>query len=217
MEVAEEVVVERVAGVVVVPLSELVQATVRVVVQGMVVLMGTGMQVVEVEVGVAEEVVAVGELKPPGLDQATVQDMDPVLVTGQEVEGGKVAAAVVVPDLVQGFVFLIGIGMQVAEVEVAVAKTLREVHHRGMDQGAEVGTEEGVVVAKEVGEEEEEAMEVELVQNPDPDPDMGKEVDRDMGQETAAGRRVYPEVEEMTRSEERRVGKECRSRWSPYH
>ena len=23
--------------------------------------------------------------------------------------------------------------------------------------------------------------------------------------------------EEMTRSEERRVGKECRSRWSPYH
>ena len=31
----------------------------------------------------------------------------------------------------------------------------------------------------------------------------------------------YLEVEEMliqfTRSEERRVGKECRSRWSPYH
>ena len=24
-------------------------------------------------------------------------------------------------------------------------------------------------------------------------------------------------VEERTRSEERRVGKECRSRWSPYH
>ena len=24
-------------------------------------------------------------------------------------------------------------------------------------------------------------------------------------------------LEEMTRSEERRVGKECRSRWSPYH
>ena len=23
--------------------------------------------------------------------------------------------------------------------------------------------------------------------------------------------------EKMTRSEERRVGKECRSRWSPYH
>ena len=115
------------------------------------------------------------------------------------------AAAAVFPDLVQGYVFLIGIGMQVAEVEVAVAKTLREVHHPGMDQGAkegaEVGTEAGVVVAKEVWEEEEEgAMEVELVQNPDPDPDpdMGKEVDRDMGQETAAGRRAYPEVEEMT-------------------
>ena len=80
--------------------------------------------------------------------------------------GGKVAAEVVVPDLVQGFVFLIGIGMQVAEVEVAVAKTLKEVHH----QGAEVGTEAGVEVAKEVGEEEEvEAMAVKLVQDPDPD------------------------------------------------
>ena len=26
-----------------------------------------------------------------------------------------------------------------------------------------------------------------------------------------------PQVQVMTRSEERRVGKECRSRWSPYH
>ena len=25
------------------------------------------------------------------------------------------------------------------------------------------------------------------------------------------------EVDQATRSEERRVGKECRSRWSPYH
>ena len=195
MEAAEEVVVKRVAEAVVVPLSELVQATVRVVVQGMVVLMGTGMQVVEVEVGVAEEVAAVGELEPPGLDQATVQDMDPVLVTGQEVEAGKVevaeevaavgeveppglegekvAAAVVVPDLVQGFVFLIGLEMQVAEVEVAVEKTLREVHRPGMDQAmVEDGAEAG----------EEEAM----------------EVDRDMGQDTAAERMVHPEVEETT-------------------
>ena len=29
----------------------------------------------------------------------------------------------------------------------------------------------------------------------------------------AGGKRVKP----LTRSEERRVGKECRSRWSPYH
>src|SRR5256885_11069783 len=28
---------------------------------------------------------------------------------------------------------------------------------------------------------------------------------------------VEPEVEPSPRSEERRVGKECRSRWSPYH
>ena len=28
---------------------------------------------------------------------------------------------------------------------------------------------------------------------------------------------LYPEKAPNTRSEERRVGKECRSRWSPYH
>ena len=31
---------------------------------------------------------------------------------------------------------------------------------------------------------------------------------------------IYPEktiIQKETRSEERRVGKECRSRWSPYH
>ena len=27
----------------------------------------------------------------------------------------------------------------------------------------------------------------------------------------------YDETNNLTRSEERRVGKECRSRWSPYH
>ena len=29
--------------------------------------------------------------------------------------------------------------------------------------------------------------------------------------------RKYGDIREMGRSEERRVGKECRSRWSPYH
>ena len=29
--------------------------------------------------------------------------------------------------------------------------------------------------------------------------------------------RVYTAIKENVRSEERRVGKECRSRWSPYH
>ena len=28
---------------------------------------------------------------------------------------------------------------------------------------------------------------------------------------------LYPFVDDVMRSEERRVGKECRSRWSPYH
>ena len=36
---------------------------------------------------------------------------------------------------------------------------------------------------------------------------------------TAAGYRLYGDdkLERLQRSEERRVGKECRSRWSPYH
>ena len=29
--------------------------------------------------------------------------------------------------------------------------------------------------------------------------------------------RFHPVLRELIRSEERRVGKECRSRWSPYH
>ena len=33
----------------------------------------------------------------------------------------------------------------------------------------------------------------------------------------AEARQVMAEVFELVRSEERRVGKECRSRWSPYH
>ena len=33
----------------------------------------------------------------------------------------------------------------------------------------------------------------------------------------AALRDELPEFESLHRSEERRVGKECRSRWSPYH
>ena len=28
---------------------------------------------------------------------------------------------------------------------------------------------------------------------------------------------LYPRLDSVLRSEERRVGKECRSRWSPYH
>ena len=31
------------------------------------------------------------------------------------------------------------------------------------------------------------------------------------------GRIPFDSTNELTRSEERRVGKECRSRWSPYH
>ena len=31
------------------------------------------------------------------------------------------------------------------------------------------------------------------------------------------GKEIVNQVQEAQRSEERRVGKECRSRWSPYH
>ena len=43
---------------------------------------------------------------------------------------------------------------------------------------------------------------------------------RDNGYDIADYRAVNPALgtmEDLTRSEERRVGKECRSRWSPYH
>ena len=33
----------------------------------------------------------------------------------------------------------------------------------------------------------------------------------------ASAEEYTPPAEDSTRSEERRVGKECRSRWSPYH
>ena len=32
-----------------------------------------------------------------------------------------------------------------------------------------------------------------------------------------AGKELHINCNDYTRSEERRVGKECRSRWSPYH
>ena len=38
-----------------------------------------------------------------------------------------------------------------------------------------------------------------------------------LAEETEGTAQTPPAVEESTRSEERRVGKECRSRWSPYH
>src|SRR3712207_7857006 len=37
------------------------------------------------------------------------------------------------------------------------------------------------------------------------------------GAEATVRLATSPELEGVTRSEERRVGKECRSRWSPYH
>src|SRR2546430_9341602 len=40
---------------------------------------------------------------------------------------------------------------------------------------------------------------------------------RDVGAEDLSERRVQQVRARVVRSEERRVGKECRSRWSPYH
>ena len=34
---------------------------------------------------------------------------------------------------------------------------------------------------------------------------------------SADDKRLMDELSDLSRSEERRVGKECRSRWSPYH
>ena len=50
----------------------------------------------------------------------------------------------------------------------------------------------------------------------DPDVRMGTN-DTKIARYTLAVNRKYHKNNEPTRSEERRVGKECRSRWSPYH
>ena len=39
----------------------------------------------------------------------------------------------------------------------------------------------------------------------------------DLYAESVISTKKYPSVDDYPRSEERRVGKECRSRWSPYH
>ena len=55
------------------------------------------------------------------------------------------------------------------------------------------------------------------------DPQIGMEgflvIDNTLAGPGKGGFRMTPDVtaEEVARSEERRVGKECRSRWSPYH
>ena len=38
-----------------------------------------------------------------------------------------------------------------------------------------------------------------------------------MARRQGSGKQPEPRETHTTRSEERRVGKECRSRWSPYH
>ena len=48
------------------------------------------------------------------------------------------------------------------------------------------------------------------------DDDKGKPDDKGKDQPTAPGA-PQPPTNTSPRSEERRVGKECRSRWSPYH
>ena len=37
------------------------------------------------------------------------------------------------------------------------------------------------------------------------------------GRSAAYARQICKDIKKICRSEERRVGKECRSRWSPYH
>ena len=44
-----------------------------------------------------------------------------------------------------------------------------------------------------------------------------KVAEDDMGKVIGKQGRIAKAIRTLTRSEERRVGKECRSRWSPYH
>ena len=47
--------------------------------------------------------------------------------------------------------------------------------------------------------------------------EMGLKVDPARDHVKVDGRHLKPAAPKAYRSEERRVGKECRSRWSPYH
>ena len=47
--------------------------------------------------------------------------------------------------------------------------------------------------------------------------DECKEKVKDLTKEIQTRKDIFEKMAEPLRSEERRVGKECRSRWSPYH
>ena len=47
--------------------------------------------------------------------------------------------------------------------------------------------------------------------------ETGKDYKIELGPEKAFGKKDAKLIRMIPRSEERRVGKECRSRWSPYH
>ena len=47
--------------------------------------------------------------------------------------------------------------------------------------------------------------------------DLTYEAELGQGDDSLLTARVFGDFLDTTRSEERRVGKECRSRWSPYH
>ena len=58
---------------------------------------------------------------------------------------------------------------------------------------------------------------IELLESTEPDGPIGKYVEKNGGGIHHLAFAVEGLQENLCRSEERRVGKECRSRWSPYH
>ena len=73
-----------------------------------------------------------------------------------------------------------------------------------LEQRANISIVEGRMITEEDAEQENDVI----------------VIDKKLAQEVAGGVDVIGqklEIDFLTRSEERRVGKECRSRWSPYH
>ena len=56
-----------------------------------------------------------------------------------------------------------------------------------------------------------------ILQHSDAEPPMLAKLNRDAHVKLLRPRMIAGPLQNAERSEERRVGKECRSRWSPYH
>src|SRR5260221_11600273 len=90
---------------------------------------------------------------------------------------------------------------QFAIVAVACAKSASALHAQGTAAGSATGTKIGVINVRQAIASTAE----------------GKQAGAELQSQFAPRQSELEGLNKQIRSEERRVGKECRSRWSPYH